>query len=137
MAPQTSRRQAVMAAGAVGLAGTALTACGSGSSDGGATSSAAGGPVTVKAADVPVGGGTVLADAKTVVTQPQAGTYRAFSATCTHQGCLVTKVENGQIVCPCHGSTFSITDGAVTQGPASSPLPAKTVTDSSGTLSIS
>ncbi len=58
-----------------------------------------------------------------VVTQPTAGTFKAFSAICTHQGCLVASVADGKIVCDCHHSTFSISDGSPDSGPASSPLP--------------
>ena len=72
-------------------------------------------------------GGTVFADKDVVVTQPTAGDFKAFSATCTHQGCKVKSVADGVIVCPCHGSKFAIADGAVTAGPAKSPLPAKTI----------
>ena len=56
------------------------------------------------AADVPEGGGTILADQEVVVTQPTKGVFKAFTAICTHQGCTVTKVADGAIVCPCHGS---------------------------------
>lgn len=77
---------------------------------------------------VPVGGGTILDGVKTVVTQPVKGTYKAFSAVCTHGGCLVTSIESGQIVCPCHQSHYSIADGSVISGPAPSPLPATPVT---------
>jgi len=62
-----------------------------------------------------------------VVTQPTAGDFKAFSATCTHQGCKVKSVADGNIVCPCHGSKFAIADGSVTNGPAKSPLPEKTI----------
>lgn len=72
--------------------------------------------------DVPVGGGTVLDRRKLVITQPQAGTFKAFSAVCTHQGCIVAEVRNGTINCPCHGSAFRIADGSVAQGPARAPL---------------
>lgn len=75
----------------------------------------------VKTSQVPVGGGVILADA--VVTQPTAGEFKAFSPVCTHQGCTVTQVQNQQILCPCHGSVFSISTGAVEGGPAPSPLP--------------
>ncbi|MFB7293483.1 Rieske (2Fe-2S) protein, partial [Actinacidiphila glaucinigra] len=67
------------------------------------------GEVLVKAADVPVGGGTVIADKKVVVTQPTAGEFKAFSAVCTHEGCLVNTVSDGTINCPCHGSKIRIT----------------------------
>jgi Rieske Fe-S protein len=74
-------------------------------------------------ADVPVGGGTVLAAAKIVLTQPTAGTVKAFSAVCTHAGCTVADVSGGTINCPCHGSKFAVADGSVVGGPAPKPLP--------------
>jgi nitrite reductase/ring-hydroxylating ferredoxin subunit len=73
--------------------------------------------------DVPVGGGKILADKKIVLTQPQSGEFHGFSAVCTHAGCTVGSVSGGTINCPCHGSRFNITSGAVVNGPASSPLP--------------
>jgi Rieske Fe-S protein len=72
--------------------------------------------------DVPVGGGVVLDQQNIVITQPQAGTFKAFNATCTHQGCQVVEVKDGTINCPCHGSRFKIADGSVANGPASRPL---------------
>lgn len=76
----------------------------------------------VATADVPVGGGVVLKDDELVVTQPADGEFKAFSAICTHQGCLVGSVSDGAIVCPCHGSSFSAEDGSVQGGPANGPL---------------
>lgn len=81
-----------------------------------------GGTVLTPTASVPVGGGVILAEQAVVVTQPTAGEFKAFSAICTHQGCLVGPVENNEIICPCHGSKFSATDGSVLQGPATQPL---------------
>jgi Rieske Fe-S protein len=81
--------------------------------------------------DIPVGGGKVFLDQKVVVTQPTKGVYKAFSAVCTHVGCICNKVANGTIDCPCHGSEFKITNGAVVTGPAPTPLPARTITVSS------
>ncbi|WP_431946483.1 Rieske (2Fe-2S) protein [Actinacidiphila sp. bgisy167] len=88
----------------------------------------------VKTADVPVGGGTVITDRKVVVTQPQAGEFKAFSAVCTHQGCLVNNVSDGTINCPCHGSKFRITDASVAAGPAERPLPAESITEKDGEI---
>ena len=82
-----------------------------------------GGDVLTKTADVPVGGGVILADAKVVVTQPTAGEFKAFSSTCTHMACQVNSVAGDRIGCMCHGSSFSIVDGSPEGGPARSPLP--------------
>src|SRR6201982_4243949 len=76
------------------------------------------GTVLGAASDIPVGGGAIYAAAKVVVTQPASGQYKAFSAVCTHVGCLVNKVTSGTIGCPCHGSEFKITNGAVVAGAA-------------------
>ena len=90
--------------------------------------SAPGGGVLTTVAAVPAGGGVVLRDAGVVVTKDTAGAVHAFSATCTHQGCTVSSVSGGTINCPCHGSRFDATTGAVVQGPASRPLPVVAVT---------
>jgi Rieske Fe-S protein len=85
-------------------------------------------PALAAVADVPVGGGVVLAAQGLVVTQPKAGTFKAFSAICTHQGCTVNEVKGGTINCPCHGSKFAVADGSPTAGPAKKPLPETPVT---------
>jgi len=77
--------------------------------------------------DIPVGSGVIYTAAQVVVTQPVKGEYRAFSAVCTHVGCILNKIANGTIDCPCHGSEFKITNGAVVTGPAPSPLPKKKI----------
>ena len=71
--------------------------------------------------DVPVGGGVI--GAGVVVTQPAEGDFRAFSSTCTHQGCTVSDVSDGIISCFCHGSQYSAEDGSVERGPATQALP--------------
>jgi len=76
----------------------------------------------VATSKVPVGGGVILEHADYVVTQPTKGKYKAFSKICTHQGCPVASVENGVIHCNCHGSEYSITDGSVTNPPATKAL---------------
>ncbi|MEJ7629021.1 MAG: Rieske (2Fe-2S) protein [Nocardioidaceae bacterium] len=124
-----------------------LAACGSddsggtdtpkspGSSSGGPTSSGSGGgDVIVKASDVPVGGGVIVAQKDIVVTQPTKGTFEGFSSTCTHQGCTVTSVSNGTINCPCHGSMYSIKDAKVVGGPAPQPLASKPVKEDGGNI---
>jgi Rieske Fe-S protein len=73
--------------------------------------------------DIPAGGGLILDNDVVVLTKDQAGTVHAFSAVCTHQGCIVSEVAGGTINCPCHGSKFDVTTGAPVAGPASTPLP--------------
>lgn len=140
-----SRRSAL--AGLGGLTGVGLlTAC-SGSaptvSDSVSDASAAASSAVeaaqgalASAADIPVGGGRVFADQDVVVTQPSAGEFQAFSATCTHQGCKVRDVVDGQIVCPCHDSAFAIADGSVVRGPAERPLPEKSVSVEDGGIVV-
>ena len=141
------RRTALRAVGAVAVSGVALTACGAGSDDVEATvkdaaSAAASGAAgaarkLATQAEVPVGGGRVIESAKVVITQPTAGDFKAFSAVCTHQGCTVSDVKDGVINCACHGSKFDITTGDVTAGPATSGLPAKSVTVGADGVSVS
>jgi Rieske Fe-S protein len=98
------------------------------SSGGGSTSSGGvTGTVLGAASQIPVGGGVIFTAEKVVVTQPARGEYKAFSAICTHVGCLCNVVANGTINCPCHGSKFKITDGSLVTGPGSGPLPARTI----------
>jgi Rieske Fe-S protein len=151
-----ARRTVVAAAGAAGLT-VVLAACGGSdedaSSDTGAAPSSpaseeagsggsgggedAGAPAALAAtADIPEGGGKVFPDQKVVVTQPSAGEFKAFSATCTHQGCAVKSVSDGVINCPCHNSNFSITDGSVQGGPAPKPLPAVQITVSGDSIRL-
>ncbi len=129
--PTALSRRAVLAGGCGAACAVALTAC-AGYGAGGpapaaapapAPSPAGGAPALAAVADVPVGGGVVLADQGLVVTQPVAGTFKAFSATCTHQGCAVSEVADGAIVCTCHGSKFAVADGTPTAGPARTALP--------------
>ena len=93
-----------------------------------------GGAVLGPVSDVPVGGGKVFTDAKIVVTQPTAGQYKGFTAVCTHAGCIVNKVENKTIDCPCHQSMYNITDGSVVGGPAPAPLASVAVTVQGGNI---
>ncbi|MFC8727607.1 Rieske (2Fe-2S) protein [Streptomyces bacillaris] len=129
--------------GAVGAA-AALTACGGSDGSGGTGtdpveqpgSGGAGGAVLAKTADIPEGGGMVFAAQKVVVTQPRAGEFKAFSATCTHQGCAVKDVTDNVITCPCHNSTFDAATGSPTGGPATQPLPARQISVEGGAITL-
>lgn len=112
------------AAGTTGGAGTAAPA--SSAAAGGASSSAATNELAATS-KIPVGGGMIFPEPQVVVTQPTAGEFKAFSAVCTHMGCIVNQISNQTIDCPCHGSQYSITTGAVVSGPAPRPLPAKQI----------
>ena len=118
---RTSRRIVFQGLGALGVA-AALAGCGGGTetTTGGAAPEP-GSPLATTS-EVPVGGGIVLPDAQLVITQPPEGTFLAFNTTCTHTGTAVNQVDGTEIVCPNHGSRFSIEDGSAVQGPASEPL---------------
>ena len=158
--PQTdslaTRRGVLAGVGLVGLA-SAITACGAGSSSSaaagnaattpaaagsttasgaaaGGASSSAGTKALAATSEIPVGSGMIFPGPQVVVTQPTAGEFKAFSAVCTHMGCIVNQISNGTIDCPCHGSQYSITTGDVVTGPAPRPLPAKQIKVSGGSI---
>ena len=154
--PSPSRRAVLQGAGLAAVTVGAAAACGSddedtsagaaGSSTGSASSSATssasasagqGGAELASLADVPVGGGVVVAAQKVVLTQPTSGDIKAYSTRCTHQGCAVSTVRDGFIVCPCHNSRFAIADGAPTaDSPAKQPLASAAVTVSGDKITL-
>lgn len=147
-----SRRAWLAGAGAIG-ATAVLAACGTddtgspGTPPGAAGNSSEPGPeetgggdsggdseALTSAEEVEVGSGVILASESVVVTQPTAGTFKGFSAACTHEGCTVASISDGIIRCACHGSQFSIEDGSVVNGPATRPLPAVEVREDGGSI---
>jgi len=92
----------------------------------------AGGRRLAALADVPADGGLVLADEGVVLVRGPGEEVHAFSSTCTHQGCPVSEVAGGRIVCPCHGSVFDAATGEVVAGPAPAPLPSVEVSVEDG-----
>lgn len=78
----------------------------------------------VNASDVPTGRAVRFTDNSgnpAWLLHEQDGSFRAFSAVCTHAGCIVD-LGGGEFVCPCHGGTYSASTGEVTGGPPPSPL---------------
>jgi len=115
-----TRRQVLVTGGAVAAVVAVTAACGSSGSPTGPVGNVGGN--TVSTGDIPVGGGLVLEAKQVVVTQPTEGTFKAFTAVCTHEGCIVSSVADGTITCPCHMGQFSAADGSVTGGPPPAPL---------------
>lgn len=75
--------------------------------------------------EVPVKGGKKVAFANkpVYVIHPIPDDYRAYSAICTHLGCIISWDQNRQqFLCPCHVAIFDI-NGNVVSGPAPRPLP--------------
>ena len=125
--------------GALGASAGLLAGCGgdeSPSSGSSGSGSAAGGNELGSTSQIPVGGGKIFGAQQVVITQPAKGQFEAFSAVCTHQGCTVNEVSNGRIICPCHGSMFSIRDGSVVGGPAQRPLPKENLAVKGGEIKL-
>lgn len=138
--PALPRRQVLCGIMAMGILGTAtLTACSEDTPAADAPADSAGTPTGTTSAppaggnanalaqvsQIPVGGGTIVQapdGTQLVIVQPAAGDFKAFNASCTHQGTTVGAPQGGTMTCPNHGSKFSAADGSVQQGPAGAPL---------------
>jgi len=152
-----TRRRALAGAATVGVGVPVLAAC---SGDDGSTAvdpvgdtasgtsssasspdateseSSGGGDALTTTEEIPVGSGVIFPDEQVVITQPTEGEFKCFTAVCTHQGCVVSKVADGQIQCGCHGSAFSIEDGSVENPPATQPLAEKQITLDGDNISL-
>lgn len=130
LGPTTTSRRVVCGVLLAGFAGPVVSACGG---DGSAADEGSGsrstppvpaGQALVAVDEIAVGSMVLVEDAGVIVTQPEAGTFKAFSATCTHQGNMLDgALQDGRIHCSLHGSEFSPTDGTVEMGPATRSLP--------------
>lgn len=128
-----TRRNALAGAAVLGAGVPLLAACGS---EADTTPQVSAGEIVGPAEDVPVGGGRIYDEQKLVVTQPVEGEFHGFSSICPHQGCPVTRVGAETIDCTCHGSKFSVTDGSVQIGPASSGLTPVDLTVTDGEIVV-
>ena len=52
------------------------------------------------------------------------GSFYGFHNVCTHTGCSLAEgvLDETTVTCPCHGSQFDVTTGAVQRGPAIDPV---------------
>lgn len=57
-----------------------------------------------------------------VIVYKQNDAVNIYSSRCTHLGCKINKQQNGNLICPCHGSKYN-PKGEVIEGPASKNLP--------------
>lgn len=82
------------------------------------------------AKDIAAGEMQVLDVAGTKVNVASVGgQLHAFDDTCTHKGCSLAKgkLDGTTVTCPCHGSQFDVTSGAVLRGPAQRPVRSRLV----------
>jgi nitrite reductase/ring-hydroxylating ferredoxin subunit len=73
-----------------------------------------------------------------VVVGREQGRLYALASRCCHRGGPLHRgtVENGEITCPWHGSTFRIDDGSVVRGPAAYPQPVYDVRVEAGAIEV-
>jgi cytochrome b6-f complex iron-sulfur subunit len=92
-----------------------------------------------KEIDLPVGQGKVVPvnDKPVIVVNTTQGGLKAYSAICTHFGCIVQWDQPRQfILCPCHDGRFNPINGAVISGPPPAPLPELPVTVENGAVYV-
>lgn len=93
-----------------------------------------------KTSAVPVKSGKTfkVGNRNILITQPKKGTFRAFVATCTHQGGALSSAKDNVINCPLHGAKFSADSGRTTPDTeqSASALKKVTVTVSAGSVRV-
>lgn len=136
-----SRDKFIRLAGTIGVGVTAasVAACGGSSGDSGGGGNGSGGGESAAKKPEGEGGASAIAAESDVASGSAVkfddagedawlvhldnGDFVAYSAVCTHQGCVVA-YKDGGLACPCHGSVFDPADGGKpTTGPAQTPLP--------------
>jgi nitrite reductase/ring-hydroxylating ferredoxin subunit len=80
----------------------------------------------------------VVVDDTPVLLLRQGSNTFAIHDRCSHRGCSLSEgeVHADEIVCSCHGSRFSLRDGSVINGPATTAQPAFQVRESAGRLEV-
>ena len=120
-----NRRTFLVASGAAATAAVALTACTSDPDQ----ETFSGGTLTKALAleDLAPGSSAQMAVGanQVLIYRERAEVVHAYSAVCTHQGCIVGANDDGaspSFVCPCHASHFEKLTGKAVSGPAQRPL---------------
>lgn len=97
-----------------------------------------GGVKITQVSSVPVGTSFQFTDksgSPAYLLQPSKGKFMAFSAVCTHEGCIVGFNSGSKsFQCPCHGASYNGLTGEVTGGPAPLPLTKISVVESGGII---
>jgi Rieske Fe-S protein len=113
----TLDRRRLLRGSVAGALALSLPGCGGGGA------SVPNGPIAAgNVADVALNTLNPVPDGNVLIGRDAMDLY-AMSAVCTHAGCVVSTFTTAAagVVCNCHGSRFNA-NGAVTQGPAGSPL---------------
>ena len=87
--------------------------------------------------DIPVWGAKkFILGGSAILVIRTATEFKAFSAICTHLGCIVSWDDlKHQIACPCHAGQFD-TEGRVLSGPPPRPLPSHQVSVIDGKIFV-
>lgn len=124
-----SRGKFLRLGGALGVGAASaslIVACGPGAGDNGEPAEG-NGEAIAEESEVPQGTALEFEDEgePAVLVHLEDGSFVAYSAVCTHQGCDVSYSEGSATLdCPCHNSVFDpASDGEPTGGPAENPLP--------------
>lgn len=80
----------------------------------------------------------VEVDGAPIMLVHHEGEILALHDVCGHAGCALSQghVADGAIVCPCHGSTYRLRDGAVIHGPSPYPQPSYDVRVERGHIEV-
>jgi Rieske Fe-S protein len=70
---------------------------------------------------VPLPGDKQINFLKEAIVIKKEGLITVYSSHCTHLGCTISEMKNGNLTCPCHGSAFD-ENGNPVKGPAVKPL---------------
>ncbi|GGZ43534.1 (Fe-S)-binding protein [Streptomyces inusitatus] len=130
-----ARRTVLKGAALAGAAGLGAAACAPGERAARPKNPVPTAPVDLGEADaVPVGGAMLYREQRLLVSRQAEGQYKAFSAQCTHGGCVLTKIIANEGKCPCHGSRFDVNTGKVVSGLATVDLPEVPIKTEGGML---